>query len=90
MNRRGFLTGLGAMIAAPAIVHAGNLMPVRAIERLILPSSPNFAELTAITRKAFLPRLFVQIYNSSPFDEALTPPTRFNLRQITSPIELRT
>jgi len=30
MNRRGFLTGL---IAAPAIVAASNIMPVRAIER---------------------------------------------------------
>jgi len=29
MNRRGLLTGLGALIAAPAIVRAGSLMPVR-------------------------------------------------------------
>ena len=28
ISRRGFLTGL---IAAPAIVHAGNLMPVKAV-----------------------------------------------------------
>jgi hypothetical protein len=29
-NRRGLLIGLGAVIAAPAIVHAANIMPVRA------------------------------------------------------------
>lgn len=29
IGRRSFLTGLGALLAAPAIVHAGNLMPIR-------------------------------------------------------------
>lgn len=38
IGRRGFLAGLGSMLAAPAIVHAGNLMPVRSIERFILPA----------------------------------------------------
>jgi hypothetical protein len=28
-TRRGFLAGLGSLLAAPAIVHAGNLMPVK-------------------------------------------------------------
>lgn len=28
--RRSFLTGLASLIATPAIVHAGNLMPVKA------------------------------------------------------------
>ena len=28
--RRSFLAGLGSLLAAPAIVHAGNLMPVKA------------------------------------------------------------
>ena len=32
MNRRGFLLGLTSVLAAPAIVHAGNLMPVRAFD----------------------------------------------------------
>ncbi len=32
LGRRSFLTGLGAMLAAPAIVHAGNLMPVKALK----------------------------------------------------------
>lgn len=29
-SRRSFIIGLGSMLAAPAVVHAGNLMPVRA------------------------------------------------------------
>lgn len=32
LSRRGFLSGLTSMLAAPAIVHAGNLMPVRGFE----------------------------------------------------------
>ena len=31
MNRRSFLAGVGSLFAAPAIVHAGNLMPVKVI-----------------------------------------------------------
>jgi hypothetical protein len=31
IGRRSFLTGLGALIAAPAVVHAGVLMPVRGV-----------------------------------------------------------
>jgi hypothetical protein len=33
LARRGFLFGLGALLAAPAIVRAESLMPVRAIVR---------------------------------------------------------
>jgi hypothetical protein len=36
ISRRGLLLGLGAL-AAPAVVHYGNLMPVRSIKRLIVP-----------------------------------------------------
>src|SRR4051812_3637220 len=32
LNRRGFLTGMGSLLAAPAIVRAASLMPIRAIE----------------------------------------------------------
>lgn len=31
LARRSFIAGLATLIAAPAIVHAGNLMPVRAL-----------------------------------------------------------
>jgi Protein of unknown function (DUF1565) len=34
MDRRGFLAGLGALIAAPAIVRASSLMPVRRLPLL--------------------------------------------------------
>jgi hypothetical protein len=37
LNRRGFLIGAGAVLAAPAIVRAASLMPVR--NRLIVPQS---------------------------------------------------
>ena len=36
INRRGFLVGLSALIAAPAIVRTGLIMPVNA--KLILPT----------------------------------------------------
>jgi hypothetical protein len=31
LHRRGFLTGLGALIAAPAIVSVSNIMPVKSM-----------------------------------------------------------
>lgn len=34
MNRRGFLTGVAGLLAAPAIVRAGSLMPVSAFEQI--------------------------------------------------------
>jgi hypothetical protein len=37
LSRRGLLTGLGALIAAPAIVRAASIMPVRAAPLLIIP-----------------------------------------------------
>lgn len=40
--RRSFLAGLGAMLATPAIVHAGNLMPVRSIERFTRSGAVTF------------------------------------------------
>lgn len=32
INRRGILLGLASVLAAPAIVHAGNLMPIKALK----------------------------------------------------------
>ena len=55
-SRRNFLTGLVFLIAAPAIVRASSLMPVRIVK------SFNYQELASITRTAFVPRLFVQLY----------------------------
>ena len=69
-SRRGFLRGLGVILAAPAVVTASNLMPI-SMRNLFLPElphfmSPNYAELAAITRHAFVPRLFVQVYSRPP------------------------
>lgn len=40
MHRRSFLLGLGSLIAAPAVVQAASLMPVRGV---IMPAAPLFA-----------------------------------------------
>lgn len=34
MNRRGFLTGVAGLLAAPAIVRAGSLMPVKSFPEI--------------------------------------------------------
>lgn len=34
IRRRGFIAGLGALLAAPAVVRAGSLMPVRRVPLL--------------------------------------------------------
>jgi len=39
INRRGLITGLVSFIAAPAIVRAASLMPVKSLERLSLDGS---------------------------------------------------
>lgn len=38
LSRRGFIAGLGALVAAPAIVRVENIMPVRAA--LFMPPAP--------------------------------------------------
>lgn len=79
LSRRGFFTGLGAsLIAAPAIVRAGSLMPVKSMPDVDAlmdaisrgPYEASIFDLQAVVRKAFLPRLFVQTYETSPFLKA--------------------
>lgn len=53
-SRRGFITGLVSLLAAPAVVRASSLMPVSGA-KLIIP--PDYAELARITREAFLPNV---------------------------------
>lgn len=36
LHRRGFMTGLVSTLAAPAIVHAGNLMPIKSTKVLTM------------------------------------------------------
>ena len=70
LPRRSFLTGLASFIAAPAIVRAASLMPVRGIVQdwryVAHVAHLDYLELAAITRKAFLPGLFVQLYETAP------------------------
>ncbi len=79
LARRSFLTGLASALAAPAIVRAASLMPVKA-----LPSPETLArwqsygggfsvydDLTDVVRRAFVPRLQVQLYAASPLLTAL-------------------
>jgi hypothetical protein len=52
MPRRAFLKGLVGLIAAPAIVRASSLMPVKAwVEALAPESILPFAELTELQRR---------------------------------------
>jgi hypothetical protein len=62
--------GMACALAAPAIVHAGNLMSVKALdldwinvdcEEFLRQMNDNlYGDLAAVTRAAFLPRLYVQ------------------------------
>ena len=72
-SRRSFLTGLGAsLIAAPAVVRFASLMPVRGIVQAVEPNLVGlYSELCHYTRKAFVPRLFVQIYEPTPLFQML-------------------
>jgi hypothetical protein len=78
LSRRGFLGGLASVFAAPAIVHAGNLMPVKALDPILFsqnpwwnPAAPWNEELAAVIRAAFVPRLFVQLEQVNPLMGAL-------------------
>lgn len=64
MHRRKFLVGLGSLLAAPAIVHAGNLMPVKAIkpslteDELYAYLHQEIALGYSITRQAIIANLY--------------------------------
>jgi hypothetical protein len=75
LTRRGFVSALVGIIAAPAIVRIDNIMPVKAVKAIDL-TSIGFRpllheELIAVTRKAFIPRLVVQLYKATPLLAAL-------------------
>ena len=84
MNRRGFLGGFIAALATPAIIRTpALLMPVRvpivlATERMSYNlTSANGVfdigqELAAVTRRAIVPKIFIQVYEEHPLLQALT------------------
>jgi hypothetical protein len=72
IGRRLFLGHLFAACAAPAIVRASSLMPVKALDPILFARNPWWTsyvelsdELLAVTRKAFLPRLEAQLYTEA-------------------------
>jgi hypothetical protein len=70
MRRRGFIAGLAtALVGAPAIVRTpGLLMPIKPIVAeppLVIVSPSLYAELAKITKNAFVPKLWVDIYCSN-------------------------
>jgi hypothetical protein len=71
-SRRSFLLGLGsALVAAPVVVRAASLMPVRGIIQDVgveygVISADMYRDLVSITRKAFMPRFSVQVYKQPP------------------------
>jgi hypothetical protein len=76
--RRSFLAGLGSMLAAPAIVHAGNLMPISA--KLITPdpvvfhyirAPENFAEMVEWTLRCRSERMWENMFAEMTENNAL-------------------
>jgi hypothetical protein len=67
LSRRSFLLGTGATLVATAsplnIVGVGSDFSQYTVVRPDL-----YAELAAITREAFLPRIYAQIYRPPPFN----------------------
>jgi hypothetical protein len=67
LNRRSLITGLISLVAAPAIVRATSIMPIKALptvelDTLVRKQPADY--LIALTRQAFVPRLFVSVYRA--------------------------
>ena len=79
ISRRGFIASAATFFAAPAIVRASSLMPVKNLpggfqfsgfETLIpmdqiVTKETIMADLSAITRRAFVPTMKIQIYDAN-------------------------
>jgi hypothetical protein len=87
--RRAFLTGILSTLAAPAVVRATSIMPVKALPLNWLDEAYRitkaelddrlygnyvWSDLIVMTRQAFVPRLFVQMYDANPTLAALMEP----------------
>lgn len=59
IGRRSFITGLISLVAAPAIVRAGSLMPVKMVEFNFKPTQPYTVQLTEAYRPWFFPDGYV-------------------------------
>jgi hypothetical protein len=81
LNRRSLITGLISLVAAPAIVRVTSIMPIKALPSAedLLKIRMNavyeltrkqladslYGDLIAVTRQAFVPRLFVSVYRGA-------------------------
>jgi len=70
-SRRSLITGLVSFLAAPAVVRAASLMPVKALDEITFQGVPltfdgGYPVLTDVVRRAFVPRLFVQVQFGTP------------------------
>ena len=65
-SRRGFFGFLAGAVALPAVAKLDALAPIIFTEAAASPIPGFTAELMAITRKAFIPKIYVQIYQSNP------------------------
>lgn len=82
VSRRSLITGLVSFVAAPAIVRASSLMPVKrtlSFEELLAERINEayavvardinrnlYGDLVDVTRKVFVPRLFVNVTRTAP------------------------
>jgi hypothetical protein len=74
LSRRSLITGLVSFVAAPAIVRVANIMPVKSMEEaeIILgagdrmPYLASPLDIASVVRRAFVPRLYVQIWKDNP------------------------
>ena len=68
-SRRGFITGLISFVAAPAVIRTIDLMPVKQPIITVIPvtnGGTGYVEITEVMRRAFIPKLYAQIYAQHP------------------------
>lgn len=66
MNRRTFLSGLLASTAAIPLAKAAPLAETFSVTTKWAVDTPLYQQLTDITRQAFVPRLWVNVYHAIP------------------------
>ena len=74
MDRRSFLRGFLAVAAVVPIAKVAPTPVYKAAVSELYHQHDLYAELVAVTRKAFIPRLYVQMYVANPLLYALTHP----------------
>jgi len=76
-SRRGFITGLISLVAAPAIVRVASIMPVKAMadfDPFPFPPGAYWAspqDIAAVVRRAFVPRFYVDLCKDVPLLAAI-------------------